>query len=69
VPVFKLDAPGEPLRSKYAVLQITARRPAGDVRYEDVKEQIRRQLAEDLTDQRYIDRLRRSTYVDIRTSA
>ena len=69
VPVFKLDAPGEPLRSKYAVLLITARRPAGDVRYEDVKEQIRRQLAEDLTDQRYIDRLRRSTYVDIRTSA
>jgi len=69
VPVFKLDAPGEPYRSKYAVLQITARRPAGDVRYEDVKEQIRRQLAEDLTDQRYLDRLRRSTYVDIRTSA
>jgi peptidyl-prolyl cis-trans isomerase SurA len=69
VPVFKLDAPGDPLRSKYAILLITLRLPAGDVRYEDVKEQIRRQLAEDLTDRRYIDRLRRSTYVDIRTSA
>lgn len=69
VPVFKLDAPGDPLRSKYALLLITSRLPAGDVRYEDVKEQIRRQLAEDLTDQRYVDRLRRSTYVDIRTSA
>ena len=69
VPVFKLDAPGDPKRSKYALLLITSRLPAGDVRYQDVKEQIRRQLADELADQRYISRLRRNTFVDIRFSA
>ncbi len=63
---FRLDAPGDPLRSKHAILVITSRTAAGDVRYEDVKEQIRAQLGRDLTDRRYLDRLRRGTYVDIR---
>ncbi|HET9275672.1 MAG TPA: peptidylprolyl isomerase, partial [Gemmatimonadales bacterium] len=65
-PVFLLEAPSDPLRSKYAILMVTNRTPAGDVRYEDVKEQIRNQLAGELTEERYLDRLRRGTYVDIR---
>lgn len=54
------------LRRKWVVLQVTGRRAAGAVRYEDVKEQIRNKLASDLAQKRYIDRIRRSTYVDIR---
>lgn len=54
------------LRRKWVVLQVTGRRAEGAVRYEDVKEQIRQKLAGDLAQKRYIDRIRRSTYVDIR---
>jgi peptidyl-prolyl cis-trans isomerase SurA len=54
------------LRRKYVVLMVTGRRPEGTVRYEDVKEQIRNKLSSDLAQKRYIDRIRRSTYVDIR---
>ena len=66
-PVFRLDAPVDLLRSKYVIALITNRTPAGDVRYEDVKEQIRSGLAEQLTTQRYTQKLRRATLVDIRT--
>jgi hypothetical protein len=45
---------------------ITNRTSAGDVRYGDVKEQIRAGLAEQLTTQRYTQKLRRATLVDIR---
>jgi peptidyl-prolyl cis-trans isomerase SurA len=65
-PVFRMEAPVDPLRSKFAVLLITARVPAGEVRYEDVKEQIRQGLTERLTQQRYIDKLRKASLVDIR---
>jgi peptidyl-prolyl cis-trans isomerase SurA len=54
------------LRRKYVVAVIKARRTEGAVRYEDVKDQIRQRLSEDLARKRYIERLRRSTYVDIR---
>ena len=54
------------LRRKYVVLQVTARRTAGVVRYEDVKDQIRKKLADDLAVQRYVARMRRATYVDLR---
>jgi hypothetical protein len=43
------------------------RRPQGDIRYEDVKDRIREQLGQQLAIRRYIDRLRQSTYVDVRT--
>lgn len=66
-PVFRLDAPVDLLRSKYVIALITNRTQAGDVRYEDVKEQIRSGLAEQLTTQRYTQKLRRATLVDIRT--
>lgn len=65
-PVFRMEAPVDPLRSKFAVLLVTTRVPAGEVRYQDVKEQIRQGLTERLTQQRYIDKLRRASLVDIR---
>ena len=65
-PVFRLEAAADPLRSKYAVLLVTARVPAGEARYEDVKERIREGLSDQLTQQRYIERLRRATLVELR---
>ena len=64
VPVFKL--PGAGTRDQFVVLQVTGRRPPGDIRYEDVKDRIRDQLGQQLAIRRYIDELRRTTYVDIR---
>ncbi len=54
------------LRRKWVVLQVTGRRTEGAIRYEDVKEQIRKKLSDDLAIRRYLDRLRRTTYVDVR---
>ncbi len=65
-PVFRLEASVDPLRSKFGFLMVTNRIPAGDVRFEDVKEQIRAGLTDQLTQQRYIDRLRRATLVEVR---
>jgi peptidyl-prolyl cis-trans isomerase SurA len=65
-PVFTLQEAGDPTRAKYAVLLVTARVPAGEVRYEDVKEQIRQGLGQQLTQNRYLDRLKQATLVEIR---
>jgi peptidyl-prolyl cis-trans isomerase SurA len=65
VPVFEL--PGAGTRQQFVILQVTGRRPEGDIRYEDVRERIREQLGQQLAIRRYIDRLRASTYVDIRS--
>lgn len=54
------------LRRKWVVLQLKSLRPEGAIRYEDVKEQIRKKLSDDLAVRRYLDRLRRATYVDIK---
>lgn len=54
------------LRRKYVVMQVTGRRPEGAVKYDDVKDQIRQRLSTELAQKRYIERIRRSTYVDIR---
>jgi peptidyl-prolyl cis-trans isomerase SurA len=64
-PVFAL--PGTGGREQFAVVQVTGRRPEGDIRYEDVKERIREQLGQQLAIRRYLDRLRQSTYVDVRS--
>jgi len=64
-PVFEL--PGAGTRSQFVVLQVIGRRPPGDIRYEDVRDRIREQLGQQLAIRRYIDRLRRATYVDIRS--
>jgi peptidyl-prolyl cis-trans isomerase SurA len=65
VPVFKLAGAGT--RDQFVVLQVTGRRPPGDIRYEDVRDRIRDQLGQQLAIRRYIDELRRTTYVDIRS--
>jgi peptidyl-prolyl cis-trans isomerase SurA len=65
-PIFRLDAPTDLLRSKYVVALITGRTPAGEVKYEDVKEDIRNALGEQLTTQRFTHKLRRATLVDVR---
>jgi peptidyl-prolyl cis-trans isomerase SurA len=64
-PVFTI--PGTGGREQFVVVQVTGRRPQGDIRYEDVKDRIREQLGQQLAIRRYIDRLRQSTYVDVRS--
>ena len=54
------------LRRKYVVLQVMRRRGEGAILYDDVKDQIRRKLSDDLAVRNYLDKLRRSTYVDMR---
>jgi peptidyl-prolyl cis-trans isomerase SurA len=64
-PVFVL--PGTGTREQFVIAQVIARRPPGDIRYEDVRERIRDQLGQQLAIRRYIDRLRSSTYVEVRS--
>jgi peptidyl-prolyl cis-trans isomerase SurA len=65
VPVFTLKGAGD--REQFVVLQVTGRRPEGEVRYEDVKDRIRQQLGQEIAIRRYIDRLRATTYVELRS--
>ncbi len=65
--VFTLQEPGDPTRGKDAVVLIDNRAPAGEARYEDVKEQIRQLLGQQLTQDRYLDRLKEATLVDLRS--
>ena len=64
VPVFTLTANG---REQFVVLQVTGRRAEGDIKYEDVRDRIREQLGQQLAIRRYLDRLRKATYVEIRS--
>lgn len=66
--VFELPVQGDVLRTKYAVVQVVNRRDAGEYTFEDVRDQIRDRLGEQMALRRYLDLLRRSTYVDIRGS-
>jgi peptidyl-prolyl cis-trans isomerase SurA len=65
LPVFTM--PGSGGRDQFVVLQVTARRPEGAISYDDVKDRIRDQLGQQLAIRRYIDRLRKATYVEIRS--
>jgi peptidyl-prolyl cis-trans isomerase SurA len=65
LPVFTM--PGSGNREQFVVLQITDRRPEGEIKYEDVRDRIREQLGQQLAIRRYLDHLRRATYVEIRT--
>jgi peptidyl-prolyl cis-trans isomerase SurA len=65
LPVFTM--PGSAGREQFVVLQLTDRRPEGQIRYEDVRDRIREQLSQQLAIRRYLDRLRNSTYVEIRS--
>jgi peptidyl-prolyl cis-trans isomerase SurA len=65
LPVFTM--PGSGSREQFVVLQVTDRRPEGEIKYEDVRDRIRDQLGQQLAIRRYLDGLRRSTYVEIRS--
>jgi peptidyl-prolyl cis-trans isomerase SurA len=65
-PVFRLEAQGDPIRSKYLFAVVTQKRPAGPVRFEDVRDQLRTRVGQDLALARYMAGLRRLAYVDIR---
>jgi peptidyl-prolyl cis-trans isomerase SurA len=64
IPLFTVKGAGE--RDQFIVLQVTGRRSQGEIRYEDVKDRIRQQLGQELAIRRYIDQLRKSTYVEMR---
>ena len=66
-PVAPLESPmGGANRTQYLIVQVTALRPEGEIRFEDVRDRLRKQLGEELAIQRYLERLRRGTYVEIR---
>jgi peptidyl-prolyl cis-trans isomerase SurA len=65
-PVFRLEAQGDPVRSKYLFAVVTDKRAAGPVRFEDVRDQLRTRVGQDLALERYMTGLRRLAYVDIR---
>jgi peptidyl-prolyl cis-trans isomerase SurA len=64
LPVFTMPGSG---KDQFVVLKMTDRRPEGEVKYEDVRDRIREQLGQQLAIRRYIDRLRKATYVEIRS--
>jgi peptidyl-prolyl cis-trans isomerase SurA len=65
-PVFPLEVPGEPLRTKWGVAKVTGREAEGPRSYDSVREFIRRVLATENGLRAYMLELRRRTYVDIR---
>jgi peptidyl-prolyl cis-trans isomerase SurA len=64
VPVFVLEAPNN--RSKYVVAYVTNRTAEGQMSFADVREAIRKMLSDKLAEQRYVEQLRNSSYVDVR---
>jgi peptidyl-prolyl cis-trans isomerase SurA len=64
LPVFIMPGSG---KEQFVVLKVTDRRPEGEVKYDDVRERIREQLGQQLAIRRYLDRLRKATYVEIRS--
>jgi hypothetical protein len=64
--VFELPSPAGPSHNKWAILQVSARTPAGVPSYDFMKELIRKRLADDLSRATYIKGLRAKSYVDIR---
>jgi peptidyl-prolyl cis-trans isomerase SurA len=65
LPVFTM--PGAGGRDQFVVLKVTNRRPEGEVSYDDVRDRIRDQLGQTLAIRRYLDRLRKATYDEIRS--
>lgn len=53
-------------RPKFAIIDVTGRQAAGDVTFDDVKENIKSRLSQELAEAHYVDQLRRATYVDVR---
>jgi peptidyl-prolyl cis-trans isomerase SurA len=65
LPVFTI--PGSGGRDQFIVLQVLGRRAEGQMKFEDVRDRIREQLGQQLSIRRYLDRLRKATYVEIRS--
>jgi hypothetical protein len=65
LPVFTMPGSGD--RDQFVVLRVTDRRPEGEIRFEDVRDRIREQLGQQLAIRRYLDRLRKATYVEVRS--
>jgi hypothetical protein len=63
-PLITLPDP-DSTRTKYAIVQLTARSPGGEPTYEDVKEDIRRTLSRRIGIRRYLDKLRSATHVEV----
>ncbi|HEX5005243.1 MAG TPA: peptidylprolyl isomerase [Gemmatimonadales bacterium] len=63
-PIFTLDAPNN--RSKFVVAYVLATTAEGEVSYDDVRDAIRNALSKQLAEQRYVEQLRKSAYVEIR---
>jgi peptidyl-prolyl cis-trans isomerase SurA len=63
-PVLELGATSA--RPQFVVLDVTARQPAGELSFDDVRDQVRTQLSQELGVRHYIDQLRRQTYIDVR---
>jgi peptidyl-prolyl cis-trans isomerase SurA len=53
-------------RTKFVVLEVTARHDAGELSFEDVKVRIKQSLGDQLAIRHFIDQLRRQIYIDIR---
>jgi parvulin-like peptidyl-prolyl isomerase len=64
-PVFQLESP-DPVRNKFVVAEVIARDEPGDYKYEDVKDLLRRSLGEQMAIRRHLDKLRTTTYVEVR---
>ena len=56
----------EDLREKLVIAKVTEVRQSGSVRYEDVRDNIRARMGQDLAIRRWLDQLRRGVYVEIR---
>ena len=52
--------------SRFSVVRLEELRPAGSYTFEELKDRIRNQLAEEAALRRYLDGLRKRTYIDIR---
>ncbi|MBI2402722.1 MAG: peptidylprolyl isomerase [Gemmatimonadetes bacterium] len=52
--------------TRFSVVRLEEQRPAGQYTFEELKERIRSQLAEQAALRRYLDGLRKRTYIDIR---
>ncbi|MES2123860.1 MAG: peptidylprolyl isomerase, partial [Gemmatimonadota bacterium] len=63
---FPLEIPGQPFRTKWAVVKVIKRTPAGDLSYETAKERIRDLLGRQLGENAFLEELRAKTYVDVR---
>jgi peptidyl-prolyl cis-trans isomerase SurA len=53
-------------RPQFVVLEVTGRQSEGELTFDDVKDQIRNQVSQDLGVRHYLDQLRRQTYIDVR---